>query len=268
MNRMSERHVQIPMVKNLKLYLFFININEKYFININKKFLQLPFLTLNAMIWSLDWLICRFWKRMIGMKADLMHISHGHLPVCWWFLYSFCSIYAWNLPHLRPHSHPHLSVLIGPCAPWNPRSWSFCRMATKRNLHQRPFSASMPSSNLNPTYLDTAWCLVDDWTIQYLVQRSGKGKRATWKTNLGQVRSAHFSTSSKEKKGCSKESIILFSMSTMEDDEPDLAFRISNMAMDRLPGALRTSLQGKSAPQIASTSLLVQRLHEMTLLFV
>ena len=49
MNPMSERHDQIPMVKNLKLYLFFININEKYFININKKFLQLPFLTLNAM---------------------------------------------------------------------------------------------------------------------------------------------------------------------------------------------------------------------------
>jgi hypothetical protein len=142
-------------------------------------------------------------------------------------------------------------------------------MATKRNLHHRQISASMPSSNLNPTYLDTTWCLVDDWTIQYLAQRSSKSKRASWKTNLGQVTSAHYSTSYKESRRSSKkESIILFTMSSMDDDEPPLAFRISNMAVDRLPGSLRTSLQDKSAAQIASTSLLVQRLHEMTLLFV
>mgnify|MGYP000184911864 CR=1 FL=1 len=141
-------------------------------------------------------------------------------------------------------------------------------MATKRNLHQRQISASMPSSNLNPTYLDTTWCLVDDWIIQYLAPRS-KSKRANWKTNLGQVTSAHYSTSYKESRRSSKkESIILFTMSSMDVDDPPLAFRISNMAVDRLPGSLRTSLQDKSAAQIASTSLLVQRLHEMTLLFV
>ena len=61
---------------------------------------------------------------------------------------------------------------------------------------------------------------------------------------------------------------MLFSMSPMDDDDLDLAFRISNLAMERLPGVLRTSLQGKTDQQIASMSLLVQRLHEMTLLFV
>ena len=126
----------------------------------------------------------------------------------------------------------------------------------------------MPASNLNPTYLTTEWCIVDDWTIQYLVQRSGKGKRAAWKTNLGQVTGARSSSSYKEHKRSPKESIMLFSMSPMDVDDLDLAFRISNLAMERLPGALRTSLQGKTDQQIASMSLLVQRLHEMTLLFV
>jgi hypothetical protein len=54
----------------------------------------------------------------------------------------------------------------------------------------------------------------------------------------------------------------------MGDNDPEIAFRISNLAIERLPSELRTALQGKTLPQIASTSLLVQRLHEMALFFV
>jgi hypothetical protein len=46
----------------------------------------------------------------------------------------------------------------------------------------------MPASNLNPTYLTTEWCLVDDWTIQYKAKKSGRSQRTSWKTNLGVVR--------------------------------------------------------------------------------
>ena len=126
----------------------------------------------------------------------------------------------------------------------------------------------MPASNINPTYLTTEWCLVADWSIQYKAKKSGKSKRVSWKTNLGQVMTARSSTSYKETKRSPKEVIILFTTSTMDDEDPELAFRISNLVIDRLPSELRTALHNKTLAQIASTSLLTQRLHEMTLLFV
>ena len=126
----------------------------------------------------------------------------------------------------------------------------------------------MPAQNFDPTYLDVKWCLVADWTIQYKTKKSGRGQRISWKTNLGQVMTARFSTSYKETTRSPKEAIILFTTNTMLDEDPEVAFRISNLLIDRLPSDLRTALQHKTLAQIASTSLLIQRLHEMTLLFV
>ena len=113
----------------------------------------------------------------------------------------------------------------------------------------------MPASNINPTYLTTEWCLVADWSIQYKAKKSGKSKRVSWKTNLGQVMTAHSSTSYKETKRSPKEVIILFTTSTMDGDDPELAFRVSNLVVNRLPSELRTALYNKSLAQIASTSL-------------
>ena len=111
----------------------------------------------------------------------------------------------------------------------------------------------MPASNFNPIYLTTEWCLVSDWSIQFKAPKSGRNKRAGWKTNLGQVRSARYSTTFKESKRSPKEAVIFFTTSTMEDSDPELAFRITNLVVSRLPVELRKALSNKTEAQAAST---------------
>ena len=113
----------------------------------------------------------------------------------------------------------------------------------------------MPASNFNPIYLTTEWCLVADWSIQYKAPKSGKGKRASWKTNLGQVTSARYSTTFRESKRSAKEAVIFFTTTTMDDSDPELAFRITNLVVARLPGEFRQALNNKTEAQAASTFL-------------
>ena len=128
-------------------------------------------------------------------------------------------------------------------------------MPSKKTSIKLKFLANMPASNINPTYLTAEWCLVADWSIQYRPKKSGRTQRASWKTNLGQVTSAHHSTSYREQKRSPKEVIIFFNTSTMDGDDPELAFRISNLVVARLPADLRKALHNKTEAQAASTLL-------------
>ena len=128
-------------------------------------------------------------------------------------------------------------------------------MPSKKTSIKLKFLANMPASNFNPSYLTTDWCLVSDWSIQFKAPKSGKNKRAGWKANLGQVRSARYSTTFRESKRKSKESVIFFTTTTMGDSDPELAFRITNLVVARLPGELRTALNNKTEAQAASTFL-------------
>ena len=128
-------------------------------------------------------------------------------------------------------------------------------MPSKTTSIKLKFLANMPASNFNPIYLTTEWCLVADWSIQYKAPKSGKGKRAGWKTNLGQATSARYSTSFKDSKRSPKEVVLFFTTNTMDDEDPEIAFRITNLVVPRLPGEFRLALHNKSEAQAASTFL-------------
>ena len=113
----------------------------------------------------------------------------------------------------------------------------------------------MPAQNINPTYLNSDWTLLADWTLQYKVKSRRSGGRVSWKSGLGQVTAMRSSVSFQLKRGDRKEPIVKVFTNTMEEGEPELALRISKFRVAKSSSELRTALQGKSSDQIASTSL-------------